>query len=293
MATQDMPAAEVQVDADLVRSLVAEQHPDLADRAIGFLANGWDNAMYRLGDDLVVRLPRRQVAVRLIEHEWRWLPSLAVGLPLPIPAPLRRGEPSAGFPWPWTIIPWIDGEPIALGAQLDRAATARSIGGFLRAFHRPAPADAPANAARGIPLAGRDAVTQRWLDAIDAPREVRTTWAALRDTPTHRGPALWLHGDLHPLNILAVSGRPSGIIDFGDLTAGDPATDLSIAWLLFDDADQRATLFAAYGGVDPATAARARGWALALGAAYVANGADHPLLSELGRRAIAHAAFHE
>lgn len=287
MGAQNMPIAEVYVDADLVRSLVAAQHADLADRTVTFLANGWDNAMYRLGDDLIVRLPRRRAAVRLLEHEWRWLPSLAVGLPLPIPAPIRRGEPSESFRWPWTINPWIDGEPIALGERLDQAATARSIGEFLRAFHRPAPDAAPRNPVRGIPLVDRDEVTQRWLDAIDAPAAPRSTWATLRDAPPHRGPAVWLHGDLHPLNILAVDGRPSGIIDFGDLTAGDPATDLSVAWLLFDDRSHRDMLFTAYGGLAPDTAERARGWALALGVAYVANGADHPVLSELGRRAIA------
>lgn len=281
-----MPEAEVHIDAELVHALVLEQHPDL-DGPVEFMANGWDNAMYRLGGELVVRLPRRQVAVALIEHERRWLPSLAERLPLPVPAPVRSGEPSDPYPWPWTIVPWIDGRPIGLGDGLDRSATAVSIGRFLRAMHRPAPLDAPVNAVRGIPLPARDAVTQRWIDAIDAPADVRKRWATLRDTAAHVGPALWLHGDLHPLNILVGDGVPVGVVDFGDLTAGDPATDLSVAWLLFDDADDRATLFEAYGGIDDALGRRAQGWALALGVAYVANGADHPVLTELGRRAIA------
>ncbi len=282
-----MPEAEVEIDVALVRALVRDQCPDLAVLPIEFAASGWDNAMYRLGDELVVRLPRREVAVRLIENEWRWLPSLAEHLPLPIPAPLRRGEPSERFRWPWTIVPWIEGEPIGLGDGLDQDATAAALGGFLRAMHRPAPLDAPANPVRGIPLPDRDAVTQRWLDAIEAPGAVRDRWARLRDTSPHRGPAVWLHGDLHPLNILMADQAPSGVIDFGDLTAGDPATDLSVAWLLFDDVAHRTALFEAYGGVGADLAARARGWALALGIAYVANGADHPVLSELGRRAIA------
>jgi aminoglycoside phosphotransferase (APT) family kinase protein len=287
MAAQNMPEAEVEIDTDLVGALLRDQHPDLATRSVTFLANGWDNAMYRIGDDLIVRLPRRQVAVRLIEHEWRWLPSLAAHLPLPIPAPIRRGEPSELFPWPWTIVPWIDGEPIGLGDRLDHTATARALGEFLRAMHRPAPAHAPVNAVRGIPLPDRDEVTQRWLDAIDASTDVRARWDVLRDTTPHAGPAVWLHGDLHPLNILVTNGVPTGVIDFGDLTSGDPATDLSVAWLLFDDADHRALLVEAYGGRDDDLAARAEGWALALGVAYVANGADHPVLSELGHRAIA------
>src|SRR3954469_20562873 len=98
-----MPAAEVDVDETLVRRLLAEQCPKFAGRPLRLEAFGWDNVVYRLGDDLVVGLPRPQIAAVLIEHDHGWLPQLAVGLPLPIPAPVFGGRPGSGYPWNWSV----------------------------------------------------------------------------------------------------------------------------------------------------------------------------------------------
>src|SRR5262245_2189646 len=150
-----MPAAEVSVSPELVRRLLAAQQPDLAHLPVQPMAHGWDNLMYRLGGELAVRLPRRAAAARLIMHEQRWLPAIAPRLPLPVPAPVRTGRPALGYPWPWSIVPFLPGQMAAREPPADPAGAAASLGGFLAALHAPAPADAPVNPIRGIPLAGR------------------------------------------------------------------------------------------------------------------------------------------
>src|SRR5438067_2354284 len=151
-----MPSAEVDVSLALVRRLLADQHPDLAGLPLSVLANGWDNLMCRLGGDLVVRLPRRSQAAELVRHEQRWLPVLAPRLPLPIPAPVREGQPGPGYPWWWSVVPLLPGEVAARRPPADPRQAAIALGGFLGALHAPAPPDAPANPVRGIPLAARD-----------------------------------------------------------------------------------------------------------------------------------------
>lgn len=150
-----MPAAEVSVSVDLVRRLLDEQHPDLADLPVEVLANGWDNLVCRLGEEFLVRLPRRAMAARLVAHEQRWLPELADRLPLPVPAPVRVGTPTAQYPWSWSVVPFFPGHTAARSEPDDPWSAAVTLGGFLDALHAPAPARAPVNPARGIPLAGR------------------------------------------------------------------------------------------------------------------------------------------
>lgn len=283
----DQPAADLDVTADLVRGLLADQHPDLAALPLVELANGWDNVAFRLGDDLIVRLPRRELAAPLVLHEQRWLPELAPTLPLPVPAPVRIGSPTAAYPWSWSVVPWFEGRSALTTAPSDPVAAARALGSFLAALHRPAPADAPPNPYRGIPLAGRDQLTLEWIDRLphhlDAPR-VRACWAAHVALPRWDGPAVWLHGDLHPHNVVVHEGAVAAVIDFGDITSGDPATDLGIAWMLLPPASRPELREAAR--ADDATWARGRGWALALGLAYLANSASTPDFARLGQRTI-------
>ena len=140
-----MPAADVDISADLVRRLLVSQHPDLGRLPVEFLANGWDNALFRLGTELVIRMPRRQLGATIIEHEQRWLPSLAPRLPLPIPYPERTGHSALGYPYSWSVVPYIPGTPAADAepGDLDSAAVAAAVGGFLGALHVPAPRAAP------------------------------------------------------------------------------------------------------------------------------------------------------
>jgi len=149
------PEAEIAIDTALVRALVAEQHPDLALAPLVDVGEGWDNRLFRLGSDLVVRLPRRAASAELIDHELRWLPQLAPRLPLAVPAIQRAGRPGAGFPWNWSIASWVPGDPALHVPPRDLRATAAALGAFLRALHQSAPQDAPRNPWRGVPLADR------------------------------------------------------------------------------------------------------------------------------------------
>jgi aminoglycoside phosphotransferase (APT) family kinase protein len=286
-----MPAAEVAIDEALVARLVAGQFPELAGLDVAPLASGWDNAVFRLGPELVVRLPRRAVGAELVEHEQRWLPELAatLDLPLPIPAPIRCGHPALGYPWRWSVVPWFPGDVAARTPPVSPHDAAARLGGFVRALHVEAPADAPRNEFRGGPLAGRDEPLRARVDQLGELVDgvaVLALWDELVAVPAWDAAPVWLHGDLHPANVLVHQGRLSAVIDFGDLTAGDPATDLAVAWMLF--AEDQATFRRASGhdGDDP-TWRRARGWALHLAIAYLANSADHPLIASVGRRTLA------
>ncbi len=293
MTPRPMPAAEVEVSAALVRRLLAAQHPDLAQRPVTVLANGWDNVLCRVGPDLIARLPRRAMAVRLIEHELTWLPVLAPRLPLPVPAPVRPGRPGPGYPWPWSIVPFLPGRAASLEPPADPQDAAAALGGFLAALHTSAPPDAPGNPSRGIPLAQRHETVIRNLDAaadrVDR-AVVLAAWEAALAAPAWAGPPVWLHGDLHPANILVHHGRLSGVIDFGDITAGDPATDLSVAWMLLPvghhEAFRAAYAAASQHGAPDSLWDRARGWALVLGLVFAAHSADNPELAGVAERTL-------
>jgi len=253
------------------------------------VAAGWDNAIFRLGSDLSVRLPRRALAAALVDHEHRWLPELAQRITLPIPSPVRTGRPGSGYPWSWSICPWLPGTTGLVTEPDDPEVTADILGRFLTEMHQPAPVDAPVNPFRGVPLADREdrlhIELERLGDRIDH-QAILGLWTDLVRTPPWDRPPVWLHGDLHPGNVLVDGGRVSAIIDFGDLTAGDPATDLAVAWMLVPPA-VRPRLRAAAGDVDDDTWTRARAWALSLALAYLGSSADNPPYSRLGSRVLA------
>lgn len=281
----DTPLADIATEAALVNRLVEAQHPDLS-ADLTPIAQGWDNSIYRLGETLCVRLPRREVAVELIRNEQRWLPELAQQLGAPIPAPVRVGVPSEEFPWPWTIAPWFEGLTADELAPADRGALAVGLAAFVTELHTPAPHDAPHNPVRGVPLSHRAAAVRERLAAGTIPRsgELLDLWEALSAAPPWTGPPLWLHGDLHPANLLTDGGELAAVLDFGDLTAGDPATDLAAAWMVFD-ADARA-VFRAQVEADDATWTRARAWALVMGTAVAAHSDDNPRMAALGEHII-------
>jgi aminoglycoside phosphotransferase (APT) family kinase protein len=253
---------ELRFEQELVRALLRDQHPDLADLELRDVSGGWDNQQWRLGEELAVRLPRTERAPALLHTEQTWLPMLAERLPLPTPTPVRVGKPSSLFEHTWTIARWVGGEP-ADRAPITRIEAAEILAGFLRALHHQAPADAPANPSRGIPLAGFQRV-DGWFEVIadhadaDAARAV---WERALAAPAWQGAPLWLHGDLHPANVVVRDGMLAGVIDFGDMCAGDPATDLSAAWILLP-AGAASRFFDAYAQADEATITRARGWAV-------------------------------
>jgi len=281
-----MPAADLDVSPELVRTLLRAQHPDLAGLPLARLAHGWDNELYRLGGELVVRLPRRAVAATLVENELAWLPVIATHCSLPVPVPVRRGAPCEAYPYAWSIAPYLPPRPVGEDMLDDKAA--RALGEFVRGLHVTAPPEAPHNALRGVPLADRRErfelalATAAQRSAIDG-AQLRRAWDHCLAAPVWQHAPVWLHGDLHPHNVLWDGRTPSGIIDFGDITSGDPATDLAIAFMCFGPGE-RATFLDASGADEP-TLVRARGWALAIGAAIVAS--DDDGLARLGRRALA------
>jgi aminoglycoside phosphotransferase (APT) family kinase protein len=296
------PAAEVDVDERLVRALLTEQAPHLVHRDLHDPRNGWDNRTWRLGDDLAVRLPRRQAAAELLVNEQRWLPSIAARVHLPAPTPTVVGSPTQGFPWAWSVVPWFEGEVAALEAP--RPDEARVLGRFLAELHAPATDEAPHNPFRGVPLTERLPLLEQWLD-VEHPlddaglvaRGADLVVAAAHDLPRNER-RVWLHGDLHPRNILVRHGRLAAILDWGDLCGGDPATDLATVWWLFD-LEHHAAFWQAYADGatdhaspctgDPALWHRSRAWAALFGLMFLNfASADDPTVAdapaaELGR----------
>ena len=282
------PPAEVTIDLSLVRALIQEQHTDLAHLPLKDIGEGWDNRLFRLGDDLVVRVPRRAISATLIEHEQRWLPPLSPRLPLPIPVPRRVGRPGCGFPWSWSIASWFPGQSALLAPPQDLSTAAVALGQFLRALHQPASEEAPHNPFRSVPLAARTNVLRDHVQQVDGLADraaLLELWERVLSAHPWSGPPLWIHGDLHPGNLLVSQGRLSAVIDFGDLAAGDPATDLSVMWMLLPPSTRSTFLASARGEFDPVddhTLMRARGWALALGLANLANSQADEAMGTLG-----------
>ncbi|QYX82566.1 aminoglycoside phosphotransferase family protein [Streptomyces akebiae] len=258
-----MTDGEIEITADLVRELLREQHPDLAGLAVREVAGGWGNQMWRLGDDLAVRMQRMDPTPELLLKERRWLPVLAPRLPLPVPIPVRDGEPSARFPKHWTVMTWVPGEPLDHGSISRGDHAADTLAGFLRALHVEAPADAPAASDRGgHPEECTDGFERffRSVDPGDLAADVRAVWDDAVAAPEWKGPRVWVHGDLHPANVVVSDGTLTGVVDFGDLFAGDPAWDLAAAWVLLP-AGAAARFFDVYARADEATIRRARGLA--------------------------------
>jgi len=284
------PAAEIEVDEPLVSSLLAEQHPDLAGLALREVDAGWDNTLWRLGDEFLVRLPRHASSALLTVNEQRWLPGLAPHLPLPVPAPVRVGAPNGRYPWPWSVVPWLVGSPGDHTDLTEPEDAAGRLGRFLRALHRRAPATAPRNPVRGVALVERTDVFEERVALLETEVDVaavRRVWDRAVAAGPWSGPPVWLHGDLHPANTLVADGTLAAIIDFGDICGGDPATDLAGAWMLLP-APAMDVFTDAYGAVDAALERRSLGWAVLFGVILLEIGLrDRPTYETVGRSTLA------
>lgn len=283
------PSSEINIDSALVFDLLTEQHSDLNHLPIQFIASGWDNAIFRLGDRLCIRLPRRKIAAKLIEQEQTWLPIIASRLAISVPTPYRLGKPTANYPWCWSILPWFSGvtaEEVPLNSN-----QAKKFGSFLRSLHLPAPPDAPLNPFRGVPLQHRaDAIEDRIRRLKSTTNlitsKIENIWYEALNTPIDIT-ARWLHGDLHPGNILVENGEICGIIDWGDLTSGDVATDLASIWMLFPERDVRHRAIAEYSHISNSTLQRAKGWAIYFGIILLDVGlCDCPQQATIGARTL-------
>jgi aminoglycoside phosphotransferase (APT) family kinase protein len=283
------PAAEIEVDEHLARRMLAAQHPDLAGLRIVSIASGWDNCMLRLGDKLALRFPRRKVAAQLMQHEQRWLPQLKERLPLEIPAPIRVGIAQFQYPWDWSVTPWIEGETADLSPP--DSSQGDVLAAFFEALHRPAPAEAPHNPYRGVPLreradvfADRVARLEGRTTILDA--RVHALWSDALAAENDAAPT-WIHGDLHPRNVLVAKGRLTGIIDWGDMARGDRAADLAAVWMLLPQLESRERAMAECRSVSAATWRRAKGWALLYSVILLDSGLiDDPRMAAIAERTV-------
>jgi aminoglycoside phosphotransferase (APT) family kinase protein len=288
-----MHTDELETGVSLVSRLLNMQFPQWADLPIEPVPSaGTDNALYRLGDDMVVRLPRIHWAVEQVDKEHQWLPRLAPFLTLAIPVPLAKGKPGEGYPWHWSVYRWLEGENATIELIADPRQAATDLAQFIAALQRidatGGPPPGPHNSHRGEPLTMRDTRVREAIATLRGALDVDTVtavWDAAIEAPPWRGTPVWLHGDLQSGNLLALQGRLSAVIDFGCLGVGDPACDVMAAWM-FLSAETR-DVFRAALHVDEATWARGRGWALSVGLIALPYYQDtNPILAGIARRAI-------
>ncbi len=255
------------ITVEVVSCLISEQFPQWADLEIRPVAlDGWDNTTFRLGEEMSVRLPSHAIYVPQIDKEHRWLPTLAQSLPLPIPQPMEKGKAGCGFPSPWSIYGWLEGDPAAIVGVHDRDRLADDLAAFLGALRRASIEGGPRAGRhsfnRGGPVSAWDEQTRTTIDqlgeSIDAAGAI-AVWEAAT-TAAWAGPNVWVHGDITGSNLLIGDDRLCGVIDFGCSAVGDPACDLTATWTMFEGTSrQRFVQAVAY---DDDTWSRARGWAL-------------------------------
>jgi aminoglycoside phosphotransferase (APT) family kinase protein len=260
-----MHEGELHTDVALVRRLLADQFPQWGELPLERVSSsGTDNALYRLGSDLVVRLPRIDWAAGSLDKEFEWLPRLAPLLTVAISVPLVRGAPAAGYPWEWSVWPWLEGENPSVGGIPDPEGLAREVAAFVTALHAVDPEGGPP-ARRGVPLAQRDRDTRKAIAELEGmidTKAVTAVWEAALETTAWAGAPVWIHGDISPGNLLLRDGRLAAVIDFAGIGIGDPACDLIVAWNLL--AAEVRDVFRTELGVDDATWHRGRGWALSV-----------------------------
>lgn len=266
MAVARMHADELEIGEALVRRLLAEQFPEWADLPLNPVEpSGTVNAVFRLGEELALRLPRRDGPIRPGGKEFEWLSRLAPLLPVQVTVPVGQGRPTADYPWYWEIHTWVDGETVPV-EEIDAIEAARDLAGLVAALQQADPAGAPRG--RGIPLAERDREFRYWLARFDGVREVAAHWERALAAQPWEGAPIWHHGDLDARNWLARDGRICGVIDWGSMGVGDPACDVMVAWKLHSSSAREA--FREALPIDDATWERARGWALSQAVAALA-----------------------
>jgi aminoglycoside phosphotransferase (APT) family kinase protein len=288
-----MHADQIDTSVALVRALLRAQHPEWADLVVEPIESaGTVHSLYRLGDELLVRMPLLPGAAKEVEKEQRWLPDLAPQLPLTVPTPVARGSATDRYPYAWSVYQWIDGETADRAPVADPCAAARELGRFVIALQgidaRRGPEPGPGTSFRGAPLALRDTHVRAAIEALSGPVDsaaVTSAWAEALAVKEWDRPGVWFHGDLLPGNLVVVDGRLVAVIDFGCCGTGDPAVDAIPAWSLFTGRARSAYRDAL--GMDDATWARGRGWALSgalLAIPYYRE--TNPSFAELSRRTL-------
>jgi aminoglycoside phosphotransferase (APT) family kinase protein len=261
-----MHADEVEIDETLVRRLLGEQLPDWVERPLQRVEpEGTDNAIFRLGDDLAVRLARRRGPTQPGGKLFEWLPALAPLLPVAIPVPVAQGNPTRDYPWFWEIHTWVEGETVTI-EEIDAIQAARDLAALVGTLQQLSPTHAPVG--RGIPLAQRDREFRFWLERFEGDPRLEVEWERALAAPPWDGPPIWHHGDLDVRNWLVRGGRIRAVIDWASMGVGDPACDVMVAWKLNSPAARDA--FREALPTDDATWERARGWVLSQAVAILA-----------------------
>lgn len=291
--SSDTPPGSASLDEPLVRRLLAEQFPAYATLSLAPVAStGTDHAIFRLGEDMAVRLPKVEWAAAQAAKEQAWLPSLAPRLPLPVTVPVAAGRAGEGYPWPWSICRWLPGATVGLSDPVDDPGFAAELAGFVAALQalptQGGPSPGAHNFGRGAPLASRDARTRAAIAELAGETDAAALlaiWTAALCAPAAQRPR-WIHGDLQGGNLIAERGRLTGVIDFGGLGVGDPACDLIPAWNLFSRPARAA--FRERLAPDAAAWTRGRGWALSTSAIWLQSYRDaKPADAPAFRRALA------
>lgn len=288
-----MQGPGIEIDVALVSRLIAGQFPEWADLPLRAVASaGTDNALFRLGGELVVRLPRADWAAEMVAKEQRWLPRFSGRLPLAFPEPMGLGEPAHGYPWTWGVYQWLDGRDALADPVTDDVAAARALAGFLGAMRAIDTLGGPAagllNNYRGVGLRHLDGRVRECLAQLAADIDTAAAarvWEAALDAPAWDRPGVWVHGDLLPGNLLVRNGTLAGVLDFGTLGVGDPAVDLMAAWTVFGAGTREAFVEAC--ATDEPAWRRARGWALygaAVALPYYRE--SNPVLAGISRRTL-------
>lgn len=288
-----MSGTGVSIDLALVSRLIAGQFPEWADLPVRPVATaGTDNALFRLGEELVVRLPRADWAAGMVAKEQRWLPRFSGRLPLDYPEPMGLGAPALGYPWTWGVYQWLEGRDALADPVTDDIASARSLAGFLARLRGVdtlgGPAAGEANNYRGVALRRLDRRVREALAQLEADIDTSAAarvWGAALEAGVWDQPEVWVHGDLLPGNLLVRNGGLAGVLDFGTLGVGDPAVDLMTAWTVFGGGAREAFIEAA--DMDEAAWRRARGWALYSAAVALPYYRErNPVLAGISRRTL-------
>lgn len=258
-----IPEPDIEIKKELAIQLIHDQFPEFSKLKISFLSNGYDNANFQLGDSHLIRLPRRSVGAELIVNEIEWLPKLQYQLPIKVPVPVKIGSRTNNYPWSWTIVPFFRGKSV-LGDSLNEKEINRLVR-FLKKLHQIDADHAPENPFRSVPLSKRALDVDKRIKKLEnggfkIPDQIKQLWESAINEPMDLKHCL-IHGDLHPDNIIVKNKKIEAIIDWGDITKGDPAADLASFWMLIENPDLRTNAFAEY-GASKATVNRSKGWAV-------------------------------
>lgn len=265
MTNNKMHHDELDIDIPLLMKLLSHQFPEMANLPVKQVQHfGTDNAIFRLGEDKSIRLPRRDSAAQQVKKEQEWLPKLAPHLPLAIPDIIGSGKPGGGYPYDWLICDWIPGINAYDGTCANLEQAAKDLAHFIKALQGVSAECAPV-ARRGLPLATQDKEVRKAIAALNNMFDIdaiASIWEECLNAPEWEKPPAWLHGDLLPSNLLIQNGKLSAVIDFGLSGVGDPACDLIPAWNLFDASSRE--IFKSTLDVDDDSWVRGKGWALSI-----------------------------